>query len=395
MDKDAIKNDLTLMLQMAERAGAKFRKAGKGFASHCPIHGGDNPTAFKVWRGEDGVALYRCWTRSECGRGDIYKLVMTLNHCDFKTAHEILGGDESKMTPARHETPIQLPTNPPPDVWQARARQLIERAESALWDERGREALAWLHARGLNDETIRAARLGYIPKNANPMKAESWGNPRESAEPIYFWESVLIPGMMGGKVWYLKMRLLHPKSPTDKFRSIRGSESASLYLADSIMPGKPAVFCEGELDALLLRQEVGDLASVMTLGSATNELNLAAWGLYLLRPSRFLLAYDIDKAGRQGKEKLTWLHDSQALSVPALRPGDKDLTDFHRSGGNLKSLIESSIQEDTPIFVNWLAGINPATIHGQYWRNDDGRIEAYYLPAELSQCLDAMQTIEA
>ncbi len=36
-----------------------------------------------------------------------------------------------------------------------------------------------------------------------------------------------------------------------------------------IQPGKPLVVCEGELDALLLGQALGDLAPVVTLGSAS------------------------------------------------------------------------------------------------------------------------------
>ncbi len=101
----------------------------------------------------------------------------------------------------------------------------------------------------------------------------------------------------------------------------------------------------------------------------------------------------MDNAGNHGKDKLTWLHDSQVLNIPVLMQGDKDITDFHKSGGNLKSLIESALREDAPIFVKWLEGISPATIRGQYWRNSDQRIEAFYLPSELQQCLEIMREI--
>lgn len=397
MDTQTIKTNFDLMIRIAEQAGAKFHKAGKGFSSHCPIHGGKNPTAFSVYRAADGVIMYHCFTRSECGSGDIFKLVMKLDNCDYKAALEKLGGDVSKIAfTQRPAPPVQRPDNPPSDIWQARALALIARAERALWDGRGTHALAWLHARGLNDDTIRAARLGYIPGNVTPMRAEAWGTPNDDPRPVYLApESVLIPGLIAGKVWYLKMRFLHPRDPKNKIMGIRGNKTAALYLADSITQGKPAVICEGEFDALLLRQELEGFASVVTLGSATNELNIATWGLYLLRPSCFLLAYDLDNAGRDGKNKLTWLHDSQVLHIPALKQGDKDLTDFHKSGGNLKSLVESSLREDAPIFVHWTADVSPATIRGQYWENPDHRIEAYYLPAELNQCLDVMRTVIA
>ncbi|MFT3892986.1 MAG: hypothetical protein QM730_15250 [Anaerolineales bacterium] len=79
------------------------------------------------------------------------------------------------------------------------------------------------------------------------------------------------------------------------------------------------------------------------MASATGDLNLATWGLYLLRPSGFILAHDMDSAGEQGAEKLAWLHNSKRLQIPAIQPGDKDLTDFHRSGGSLHGLIESAL----------------------------------------------------
>ncbi len=38
--------DLTAL---AEQAGAQFRKTGKTLRSTCPLHGGDNRTAFSVY----------------------------------------------------------------------------------------------------------------------------------------------------------------------------------------------------------------------------------------------------------------------------------------------------------------------------------------------------------
>ena len=189
-----------------------------------------------------------------------------------------------------------------------------------MWDERGKDVLAWLRSRGLSDETIRAARLGYIPKDLTD-KPEAWGTPNDDTRPIYFFEGLLIPGLIAGKVWYLKMRPSHPCGEMPKYINVRGGKSSALYGADFITAGSPAIFCEGELDAILLRQEVKDLASVITLGAAGNNLNLATWGIYLLRPSSFVIAYDVDTAGKGGANKLTWLHDTRRLTVPQLEAG--------------------------------------------------------------------------
>lgn len=174
-----------------------------------------------------------------------------------------------------------------------------------------------------------------------------------------------------------------------KYKHVRGGRQA-LYLADMLIEDRPAVFCEGEFDALLLEQQVHELVSVITLASATGDLNLATWGLYLLRPSCFIFAHDMDTAGEKGAEKLAWLRNSQRLHIPSLKPDDKDLTDFHKSGGNLYSLIEAALHPDAPIFVNWPANTKPATIRDQYWRNPDSRIEAFYTPDQLDLCLEIM-----
>jgi hypothetical protein len=79
------------------------------------------------------------------------------------------------------------------------------------------------------------------------------------------------------------------------------------------------------------------------------------------------------------------------LKIPQLQPGNKDLTDFHKSGGNLYSLLESAIRPDAPIFVTWPVDAKPATMDGQCWRNPDQRIEAYYSPDQLDRCLELMR----
>ena len=45
--------------------------------------------------------------------------------------------------------------------WQAAADRSIRGAEALLWSAEGRDALAWLRARGLADHTIRRFRLGF------------------------------------------------------------------------------------------------------------------------------------------------------------------------------------------------------------------------------------------
>ena len=63
-----------------------------------------------------------------------------------------------------------------------------------------------------------------------------------------------------------------------------------------IEPGRPLVIVEGEFDALLLGQELRDLAAVVTLGSASSRPDLAARS-EMLAAAPWYIATDADEAG--------------------------------------------------------------------------------------------------
>lgn len=81
------KNDL---IAFAERAGAKFKKMGKEYRSHCPLHGGKNGTAFVVYE-DGGKQKWRCYTDT-CGQGDIIDFIGAWQHKNFVDSVEFLGG---------------------------------------------------------------------------------------------------------------------------------------------------------------------------------------------------------------------------------------------------------------------------------------------------------------
>ena len=55
-----------------------------------------------------------------------------------------------------------------------------------------------------------------------------------------------------------------------------------------------------------------------------------------LNARRFLVAYDMDGKSEAGAQGLLTLRQALRANVPQLQPQDKDLTDFHKSGGNLR-----------------------------------------------------------
>lgn len=64
-----------------------LRRSGSSLRGRCPVHGGDNPTAFKV---DPDEGLWHCKTRCDRG-GDVVTLYQLLEgHPDAKTAAAML-----------------------------------------------------------------------------------------------------------------------------------------------------------------------------------------------------------------------------------------------------------------------------------------------------------------
>jgi hypothetical protein len=160
-------------------------------------------------------------------------------------------------------------TCPPPEgpsgLPPADALTLVTEAAARLWTPEGIAAREYLHGRGLSDETIRAARLGWTPR----AEGVSWKPP-----------GVVIPWLAGDRLALVKIRssedwrMRFPKErrPPRYIEAYRDQPRIFPGL-EAIEPGRPLVIVEGELDALLLDQELHDLAAVATLGSASNRPN--------------------------------------------------------------------------------------------------------------------------
>jgi len=242
--------------------------------------------------------------------------------------------------------PPQAADKPPGDDWQAAARQVVAACGVYLWTPGGAKALEYLHWRGLTDETIKRARLGFVP-----------GVSYENIAGLGVPPGILIPCEVGGRLWYLKSRI--PKElikkevdPWPKYKSVTGSKLKAIYNGDALR-GDKALFCEGEFDCLLANQELGQDIPAVTLGAAGNIPDVATWGGYLLPLKIALIAYDLDNAGDKGSQAVYNLlgHRSKLALLPA---GDwKDITDYYKAGGNLGDWINQYIDyEPEPIFTN-------------------------------------------
>ncbi|GAB4504349.1 MAG: hypothetical protein Fur0043_13430 [Anaerolineales bacterium] len=332
------------------------RKVGKNHFFKCPFHGGGNErtASLKVSNGnsQHGPGFY-CFS---CGKhGGPVKYFLERGY-SLDEAQRMAGIEAQPGRYYQPEERFDPPQTPPGQPWQKRAREFLAYARKhfattaqahgnetdflILDRETGQQYLRrmapieWWIERGLSVPTGEDWGIGYNPKDVYD-NGVNWGLADKTS--VWLPQGFVIPCTLDGVVWYIKIR--RPKGKP-KFIHVPGSVPA-LYMAENLEYYSTVVFTEGELDALLLWQEV-NFAGAATFGAATTRLNVATWGLRLLYPKHRLVAYDLDEAGKNGAAELTRFGFIR-LNVPKVRPFDKDLTDYHLSAGRLADWLQGEL----------------------------------------------------
>lgn len=306
---------------LAEEAGAVFRNGGY---SRCPLHQGDNPTAFHLYRGDNGIWRWHCFTRCPKGQndGDAIGFYMRWRSVDFKTALEELAR-RAGMGEQQAGVAVGM-DDPPSPQWQARALAFWDYTCRQLWSTDGARSLRYLREeRGLNDDTILAWGLGWNPRDYYDLP-ERWGL-KLRGKRVWLPAGIVIPGFREGALWYVKVRRFSAQPP--KYMGITGGRSC-LFGVDHLRGREVLLLCEGEFDAMLAWQECGDLVDVATLGGAAQRPRAIDMP-YLLRARRIIAAYDSDAAGASGRAALMTL----SSRVVPVTPPAKDVTELYTSGG--------------------------------------------------------------
>ena len=167
--------------------GPAAKRQGPRLLWPCPFHDDHDPS-FQV---DLTRKSWRCWV---CGvGGDAAELVKRFNKCDFpatvKYLAELSGavapqskvrGQEPKNPIPREVSDLGFGTiakrvSPPPEqpsgLFPDEASTLVDEATACLWGPGGGTALDYLRGRGLTDETIRGAGLGFTPYVMVPTRA--------------------------------------------------------------------------------------------------------------------------------------------------------------------------------------------------------------------------------
>jgi DNA primase len=313
------------------------RRGGRGLWWVCPFHADRNPS-FSV---DPARRRWKCWG---CGaHGDAAELVMRSSGVPFPEAvrhvAELCGLDAPPGIVRRMiRPPNVIATGKPPDdpigLPTADASALVEEATRRLWTPQGAEALSYLRGdRGLTDETIRTSRLGCVHDAAIPTR---------EGDRSYRASGVVIPWFEGGRLASAKVRQFGDRKP--KYAEAYRDRPRVYPGPSAIHPGRPLVVVEGEFDALLLGQHIGDVAAVVTLGSAStrtaDDIRRAARACTSL-----YVAHDADDAGDRAAAK--W--PARAIRVRPPAPHN-DWTEVYANGF---SRIRYFWGEHLPISISW------------------------------------------
>jgi hypothetical protein len=201
----------------------------------------------------------------------------------------------------------------------ADALALVNEAAGRLWMPEGGKALAYLHGRGLKDETIRDARLGWTPAASIPTR---------NGDRCYYARGVVIPWFDRDRLALVKIR--QPEGREPKYAEAFRDRPRIFPGPDVIEAGRPLVIVEGELDTILLGQELRDLAAVVTLGSASSRPAPTMLGM-MLAAAPWFISTDADSAG--DKAASGWPAQARRVRPPG---AFKDWTEAAQGGVNLR-----------------------------------------------------------
>jgi len=327
---DEIRTRASIIEAFAE-AGVKLKKNGTSFKGVCPFHGDTDPS-LQVY--PDGH--YHC--HGCAAHGDVFDVYQFIANTDFR----------STVSELASRFAVDLPTTSPETILaEERTRStvhlftdIVEIAEKHLWSEKGKKAVAYLHGRGLTDQTIKEARLGFWPNGYASKSLIKAGHHEDQLRDIGFvvdnkegkaydllYKCILFPIMdQRGRIVYLTGRGIEKKM----LRKLKGMPAPALYGAEELK-GRPdgVVVVEGEIDTLTLRQ-VG-LTAVGLLGANANIEEAAR---LLGRVKNVVLLLDPDEAGHKGSARLaTRLGSGVSMATPAYPPECKDPNDLLQVAG--------------------------------------------------------------
>ena len=199
------------------------------------------------------------------------------------------------------------------------------------------ESFAYLMGatRGLTKETIKRFGLFNIKDYpaTNKFMREKFsleqlrqaGLFNEKGNLIFYYHSLIIPFIEGGRVIFLQGRLTNSQLPVRKYMHL--ARSVPLYNADrlkTLKRGDKVYLCEGVFDAIMLEQNGYKAVAILGVNNFKPEM------VSLFKGLDVVLCLDNDEAGKQATQGLASVFylQGQSIKTKALPDGVKDITEY-------------------------------------------------------------------
>lgn len=239
------------LVELVERAGGQVKRIGSEWRGPCILHGGHNPSSFVIFS-DGGRQRWQCFSRDECGGGDVIDFVMKWQGVPFLQAVEYLGGarqvDRAEMAHLAAERTERAAKELEMQIAKAQVT-LSELRQAQTWikyheqlDLNPEHRGLW-NARGIPDIWQDLWHLGYDPSFTVTTPAGYWTTPTLSI-PIF------AEGQPSEPI-SLRHRLLNPPTPTDKYRPDRPGLKAAPFVCDPEERYDNILVVEGEIKAMV------------------------------------------------------------------------------------------------------------------------------------------------
>lgn len=300
VDFKSVKAAIT-MEQVLEHYGIReqFKKSGDSLSGPCPIHGGSNPTQFRVSISKN---IWNCF--SECKRGGnvldfiARKETVSIHAAALKAiewfgldAEAMKGSDDDEEKPKKSEK-SETPSPSKPTPQKAASKQQDDTPNKPLkfkLDKLEREH-PYLTERGLTAETIADFEIGYCTKG---MMAGRIAIPIHNAAGFIVAYAGRFPG--------------EPPDGTQKYKLPpefkKTSELFNIDRAIQQPPEEPLVIVEGFFDCMNLHQH-GCRKVVALMGSFMSAKQEELLRKHTSAESRIILMLDEDEAGQEARQKI-------------------------------------------------------------------------------------------
>lgn len=283
---DIIKDNLDVEKVLEHYNAKEITPYGEYIRCCCPIHGGDNPTAFVMKR---ELGLWSCKTGS-CGDGDIFHFVEKMDEIPFpeavKKLAEILGLNIDDMEIIQRKDYYQKELEEFRKYIKSK-RKKIELREFKI----DAEIKSVKKFRTFNEETLKHFELGYVKQ----LQVE-----KKSGGFFDMYERLVIPIYQKGIMVGASLRKIRANDNPKWFHTPPTIETGNiLYNYDSCTSDEPIIVCEGMFDVWAW-YEAGFTNVVCTFGAHVTKEQYKI----LIRSGKDIVwSFDGDGAGEKATKE--------------------------------------------------------------------------------------------